>query len=280
MLRRGVDVVIGTPGRVKDHLERGTLNLRWVGARGAGRGAEQGAGRAGTSADAALALACGAPPRRPWRSSTAARLQLAPSRPRPPSHPPPAAPRPPPPRSKLLFRVLDECDEMLNMGFVDDVEKILNAGVDAAAVQTLLFSATLPSWVKQITARFLKPGYTTVDLVGTDKMKVGSAPGAWAAGRGPSAAGVPCWCCCAGAGCCCLLGWAAARGAALAARLEAAGMRAGLPTARRPHTSPRPPLRPPPRRQASTSVRHLLLPCHWSQRNQIVPDLVKCYGGC
>ena len=27
-LRRGVDVVIGTPGRVKDHLERGTLDLR------------------------------------------------------------------------------------------------------------------------------------------------------------------------------------------------------------------------------------------------------------
>ena len=38
---------------------------------------------------------------------------------------------------------------MLNMGFVDDVEKILNAGVDTAAVQTLLFSATLPSWVRQ-----------------------------------------------------------------------------------------------------------------------------------
>ena len=28
ILRRGVDIVIGTPGRVKDHLERGTLNLR------------------------------------------------------------------------------------------------------------------------------------------------------------------------------------------------------------------------------------------------------------
>ena len=27
ILKRGVDVVIGTPGRVKDHLERGTLNL-------------------------------------------------------------------------------------------------------------------------------------------------------------------------------------------------------------------------------------------------------------
>lgn len=31
ILRRGVDVVIGTPGRVKDHLERGTLDLRWAG---------------------------------------------------------------------------------------------------------------------------------------------------------------------------------------------------------------------------------------------------------
>lgn len=28
MLRRGVDVVVGTPGRVKDHLERGTLKMR------------------------------------------------------------------------------------------------------------------------------------------------------------------------------------------------------------------------------------------------------------
>lgn len=31
--------------------------------------------------------------------------------------------------SQLRFRVLDECDEMLNMGFVEDVEKILNAGI-------------------------------------------------------------------------------------------------------------------------------------------------------
>ena len=33
-------------------------------------------------------------------------------------------------RSARRFRVLDECDEMLNMGFVDDVEKILGAGGD------------------------------------------------------------------------------------------------------------------------------------------------------
>ncbi|KAK9835314.1 hypothetical protein WJX81_001245 [Elliptochloris bilobata] len=130
-LRRGLDVVVGTPGRVKDHLERGTLRLH-----------------------------------------------------------------------KLQFRVLDECDEMLNMGFVDDVEKILNHGGAAAGVQTLLFSATLPSWVRDITKRFLQPGFKTVDLVGTDKMK------------------------------------------------------------------------------ASASVQHLVLPCHWSQRPQVVGDLVRCYGAC
>ena len=73
--------------------------------------------------------------------------------------------------SHCRFRVLDECDEMLNMGFVEDVEKILNAGGDIK-VQTLLFSATLPSWVKDITRRFLQPNHKLVDLVGTDKMKV------------------------------------------------------------------------------------------------------------
>ena len=72
------------------------------------------------------------------------------------------------------FRVLDECDEMLNMGFVEDVEKILTAGGDIQT-QTLLFSATLPSWVKDITRRFLQASHKRVDLVGTDKMKVGGA---------------------------------------------------------------------------------------------------------
>ena len=49
--------------------------------------------------------------------------------------------------------------------------QILNHGGAAAGVQTLLFSATLPSWVRDITKRFLQPGHKTVDLVGTDKMK-------------------------------------------------------------------------------------------------------------
>ena len=60
---------------------------------------------------------------------------------------------------------------MLNMGFVDDVEKILGAGVPEG-VQTLLFSATLPAWVKDITKRFLQPSHVIIDLVGNERMKV------------------------------------------------------------------------------------------------------------
>ena len=100
-LRGGCDIVIGTPGRMKDHLERKTLMM-----------------------------------------------------------------------DKLKFRVLDEADEMLNMGFVDDVELILKSSGD---VQTLLFSATLPPWVKDIAKRFLKPDYATVDLVGDQKQKASGA---------------------------------------------------------------------------------------------------------
>ncbi|XVF12387.1 hypothetical protein REPUB_Repub08aG0113300 [Reevesia pubescens] len=99
-LKRGVDIVVGTPGRIKDHIERQNIHL-----------------------------------------------------------------------GSLKFRVLDEADEMLRMGFVDDVELILGEVEDANKVQTLLFSATLPSWVKGISARFLKASKKTVDLVGNEKMK-------------------------------------------------------------------------------------------------------------
>jgi hypothetical protein len=53
------------------------------------------------------------------------------------------------------------------------VEKILTwEGVDAATVQTLLFSATLPPWVKDVTRRFFRAGAVTVDLVGSSKLQV------------------------------------------------------------------------------------------------------------
>ncbi|ESR35017.1 hypothetical protein CICLE_v10004459mg [Citrus x clementina] len=99
-LKKGIDVVIGTPGRIKDHIERGNIDL-----------------------------------------------------------------------SSLKFRVLDEADEMLRMGFVEDVELILGKVEDANKVQTLLFSATLPSWVKHISTKFLKSDKKTIDLVGNEKMK-------------------------------------------------------------------------------------------------------------
>ena len=74
-------------------------------------------------------------------------------------------------RCVYRFRVLDECDEMLNMGFADDVETILKSATDSSAVQTLLFSATMPTWVKDVQKKYLNAGSVYVDLVGTDKMK-------------------------------------------------------------------------------------------------------------
>lgn len=59
--------------------------------------------------------------------------------------------------------ILDEADMMLSMGFSEDVEIIL----DSVPVerQTMLFSATMPSWVKNITRKHLK-NPALVDLVG------------------------------------------------------------------------------------------------------------------
>lgn len=71
----------------------------------------------------------------------------------------------------LKFCVLDEADEMFNMGFVDDVEFILGKVKDVNKVQTLLFSATMPDWVKKISTKFLKADKKTVDLVGNEKLK-------------------------------------------------------------------------------------------------------------
>ncbi|PRC94105.1 DEAD/DEAH box helicase [Solimicrobium silvestre] len=82
-LRRGVHVVVGTPGRVIDHLDKGTLDL-----------------------------------------------------------------------SKLKTLVLDEADEMLRMGFIDDVERILKETPESR--QTTLFSATMPSAIKRIAQTYLK----------------------------------------------------------------------------------------------------------------------------
>ncbi len=82
-LNRGVDVVVGTPGRLLDLIERNALNIKHI---------------------------------------------------------------------KTL--VLDEADEMLNMGFMEDVEKIL--AETPAKRQTALFSATLPPRIRSLASRFMR----------------------------------------------------------------------------------------------------------------------------
>ncbi|QMR45168.1 DEAD/DEAH family ATP-dependent RNA helicase [Citrobacter freundii] len=82
-LRQGPQIVVGTPGRLLDHLKRGTLNL-----------------------------------------------------------------------SKLSGLVLDEADEMLRMGFIEDVETIMAQIPEGH--QTALFSATMPEAIRRITRRFMK----------------------------------------------------------------------------------------------------------------------------
>lgn len=67
--------------------------------------------------------------------------------------------------------ILDEADEMLNMGFVDDINKILTAVPDER--QTLLFSATMPKAIQELAETYLtepelirmKPTQVTMDLI-------------------------------------------------------------------------------------------------------------------
>lgn len=91
-LQKGVDVVVGTPGRVLDHIKRKTINL-----------------------------------------------------------------------DSINFLVLDEADEMLDMGFVDDMEEIIkNLNPDR---QTLLFSATMPPEIKKLASRYMKPDTKHISIV-------------------------------------------------------------------------------------------------------------------
>ncbi len=56
--------------------------------------------------------------------------------------------------SQLRFAVLDEADEMLKMGFIEDVENILSETPETC--QKALFSATMPKEIRQLANRFLK----------------------------------------------------------------------------------------------------------------------------
>lgn len=71
--------------------------------------------------------------------------------------------------------VLDEADQMLDMGFQEDVEKIMKAILDAndqKHPQFIMFSATMPVWVAGVAKNYTKDsGYKYFDLVGDLKNK-------------------------------------------------------------------------------------------------------------
>ena len=105
-LDRGVEVVVGTPGRVLDHIGRGSLPL-----------------------------------------------------------------------DAVRIVVLDEADEMLDMGFADDIESILESVPEER--QTLLFSATMPPAINGIAKRYLRePVRIAIGARPTRPPTAGSSPSA------------------------------------------------------------------------------------------------------
>lgn len=64
---------------------------------------------------------------------------------------------------QIKYFILDEADMMLSQGFDEDVDRILENVPEER--QTMLFSATMPSWVKRLTKQHLKQP-VMVDLVG------------------------------------------------------------------------------------------------------------------
>jgi len=101
VLRAGAQIVCGTPGRILDHLRRGSINF-----------------------------------------------------------------------DRVRCAVLDECDEMLSMGFQEDIEHILEQ--TPTARQTLLFSATVPEGIQRLSRRFLRaPEFLklSADFVGVHEIR-------------------------------------------------------------------------------------------------------------
>lgn len=64
--------------------------------------------------------------------------------------------------------ILDEADNLLDMGFKPTIDKIFQHLPPRDARQTLLFSATVPPAVQQVAKHVLQPGYEVVDTVGSE----------------------------------------------------------------------------------------------------------------
>ena len=68
----------------------------------------------------------------------------------------------------IKFLIFDEADQLLDMGFKPDIDRILQHVPPKDSRQTLLFSATVPSTVQQIAKNALRPGFEFIDTVGED----------------------------------------------------------------------------------------------------------------
>lgn len=64
--------------------------------------------------------------------------------------------------SAIRYLVIDEADEMLNMGFVEDIETILEATPENK--QTVLFSATMPATIKKIASNYMQDDYMHIQI--------------------------------------------------------------------------------------------------------------------
>ncbi|XP_067908501.1 nucleolar RNA helicase 2 [Heterodontus francisci] len=132
-IRNGIDILVGTPGRIRDHLQSMKIDL-----------------------------------------------------------------------SKLKHVVLDEVDQMLDMGFAEQVEDILKVAYKKDSKdnpQTLLFSATCPPWVYQVAKKYMRAQHKQVDLIGKRTQR------------------------------------------------------------------------------AATTVEHLAIECHWTQRAAVIGDVIQVYSG-
>ena len=65
--------------------------------------------------------------------------------------------------SHVSFIVLDEADEMLNMGFIDDVEEVIKNC--SAYRQTMLFSATMPDEIKKLSKKYMNPNTKHISII-------------------------------------------------------------------------------------------------------------------
>ena len=72
--------------------------------------------------------------------------------------------------TRVQFVTLDEADQMLDMGFADDMTEIL-ALCTSEDRQTCLFSATLPAWVREVAPKYMLTEPKIVDLVGDADVK-------------------------------------------------------------------------------------------------------------